>query len=192
MHRLDRRWLWWRWQGEHRHYGLKETQQQTRSGEATFVHRICFSLLCHREARQEKKEIREREQGFGTRACNPLLQWLLGDVTEPPDATVALGNNWHEWHHIFTRCYCHQPVAPMINHMTSHEPIATQGNNNDGHSMISLGPIATKGRLISPILLVESGTDQHKYVLTIGPSGGIHGYTGEINFLYLLFIISRI
>jgi hypothetical protein len=46
-----------------------------------------------------------------------------------------------------THSYYDQPVAATIDRWMSHESIATQGHNSDKRSVISLGPIATKGHI---------------------------------------------
>jgi hypothetical protein len=52
----------------------------------------------------------------------------------------------------------------------SHEPVATQGHNNDDYLVILPGPVAIKGHnsdiLISLTLLIEIAIDTHKYLLT--------------------------
>jgi hypothetical protein len=52
----------------------------------------------------------------------------------------------------------------------SHEPGATQGHINDGHSVISPGTVASKSHNsdlpISPTSLAKSETNLHKYLLT--------------------------
>jgi hypothetical protein len=74
----------------------------------------------------------------------------------------------------------------MSDRWTSHEPIATQGHNNNGHSVISPGPVATKAhnnravRLLPPhyqkIGLAHISTCLHRV-----HCGGDHGYTKLIS-----------
>jgi hypothetical protein len=63
----------------------------------------------------------------------------------------------------------------------SHEPVATQGHNNDDHSSDIIRGRCTKGQNsdlpICPTSLTKSGTGLHKYLLTSDAlrGGGSYG-----------------
>jgi hypothetical protein len=126
-------------------------------------------------------------------SCDPILQCLLGDVSEPPLTAVTLSSNGLGWHHIFTHWYCDHLVAAMSHHGCHTIPMLLRAIAATTIHVISPGPVATKGHSsglpISPTLLAELGRRHVKkfhtnicFVQHRGESNphqpGYHGLTG--------------